>query len=221
MGLAVLLVVWLITFVSTYFFIFHPTWMWLPPVATTYGPQIDSQFRVTYIAMGIVFVAAQVALGLFAWKYRDQGKATAQYSHGNIRLEAVWTVLTAILFIGLNLMGQHIWSQARFQGPAPGALPAPRRARLGGPAPAEDGSRRSDRGEAPGAAAPSLGPTARPRRCVLAPWPVIEAGMQDILRRANNRPGHIFNLGHGVLAPTDPDMLRRLVDAVHEATARH
>src|SRR5438132_1600135 len=56
---------------------------------------------------------------------------------------------------------------------------------------------------------------------LLTDWSTIEAGMQDILRRANNRPGHIFNLGHGVLAPTDPDMLRRLVDAVHEATARN
>jgi uroporphyrinogen decarboxylase len=55
---------------------------------------------------------------------------------------------------------------------------------------------------------------------ILTSWPVIEAGMHDILRRAANRPGHIFNLGHGVLAPTNPDMLRRLVDAVHEATWR-
>ena len=55
---------------------------------------------------------------------------------------------------------------------------------------------------------------------LLTSWPVIEAGMHDILRRAANRPGHIFNLGHGVLAPTNPDMLRRLVDAVHEATWR-
>jgi uroporphyrinogen decarboxylase len=55
---------------------------------------------------------------------------------------------------------------------------------------------------------------------LLTSWPVVEAGMHDILCRANNRPGHIFNLGHGVLAPTDPDMLRRLVDAVHEATRR-
>ena len=121
MGLALLLIIWLITFVSTYLFIAPPSWMWLPPVATTTGPQIDSQFHVTYIAMGIVFVAAQVALGLFAWKYRDRGKEHAYYSHGNIRLEAVWTVLTAILFIGLNLMGEHIWAQARFQGPAPGS----------------------------------------------------------------------------------------------------
>ncbi|HLJ36646.1 MAG TPA: uroporphyrinogen decarboxylase [Ktedonobacteraceae bacterium] len=55
---------------------------------------------------------------------------------------------------------------------------------------------------------------------LLTSWDVIEQGMRDVLRRAANRPGHIFNLGHGVLAPTNPDMLRRLVDAVHEETAR-
>lgn len=55
---------------------------------------------------------------------------------------------------------------------------------------------------------------------LLTSWDVIERGMRDVLRRAANRPGHIFNLGHGVLAPTNPDMLRRLVDAVHEETAR-
>ena len=55
---------------------------------------------------------------------------------------------------------------------------------------------------------------------LLTSWDVVEQGMRDVLRRAANRPGHIFNLGHGVLAPTDPDMLRRLVDAVHEETTR-
>ncbi len=55
---------------------------------------------------------------------------------------------------------------------------------------------------------------------LLTPWETIEAGMRDVLRRANGRAGHIFNLGHGVLAPTSPDTLRRLVEAVHESTAR-
>ncbi|HXZ05381.1 MAG TPA: uroporphyrinogen decarboxylase [Ktedonobacteraceae bacterium] len=55
---------------------------------------------------------------------------------------------------------------------------------------------------------------------LLTSWDVIEKGMQDVLQRAANRPGHIFNLGHGVLADTPPDMLRRLVDAVHELTRR-
>ncbi|GAC1350750.1 MAG: uroporphyrinogen decarboxylase [Ktedonobacteraceae bacterium] len=55
---------------------------------------------------------------------------------------------------------------------------------------------------------------------LLTDWKTIEVGMHDVLRRANNRPGHIFNLGHGVLAPTEPDILRRLVATVHETTTR-
>jgi uroporphyrinogen decarboxylase len=55
---------------------------------------------------------------------------------------------------------------------------------------------------------------------VLAPWPVVEEGMKDVLARAGGRPGHIFNLGHGVMPETDPAMLARLVEAVHEATMR-
>ena len=118
MGLALLVVICLITFVSSYFFAAH-TW-WMPAVASTYGPAIDAQFTYTYIAMGVVFVAAQVALGWFAWRYRDRSQPV-KYSHGNLRLEFTWTILTAILFVGLNLMGQKIWAEARFNGEAPDA----------------------------------------------------------------------------------------------------
>jgi uroporphyrinogen decarboxylase len=55
---------------------------------------------------------------------------------------------------------------------------------------------------------------------VLAPWPAVEAGMRDVLARAGGRPGHIFNLGHGVMPETDPAMLARLVEAVHRETMR-
>ena len=55
---------------------------------------------------------------------------------------------------------------------------------------------------------------------VLAGWQATEQGARDVLRRAGGRPGHIFNLGHGVLPESDPDILRRLVDFVHEETAR-
>jgi uroporphyrinogen decarboxylase len=37
-----------------------------------------------------------------------------------------------------------------------------------------------------------------------------------ILRAAGGRPGHIFNLGHGVLVETDPGVLRRVCELVHE-----
>jgi uroporphyrinogen decarboxylase len=54
---------------------------------------------------------------------------------------------------------------------------------------------------------------------LLAPWPRVEAVTRDVLARAGGRPGHIFNLGHGVLPQTDPDMLTRLRELVHEETA--
>ena len=53
---------------------------------------------------------------------------------------------------------------------------------------------------------------------LLGPWQRVEAAARDILRRAGGRPGHIFNLGHGVLPATDPDVLTRLVGLVREAT---
>jgi len=55
---------------------------------------------------------------------------------------------------------------------------------------------------------------------LLAGWDATQEGALDVLRRAANRPGHIFNLGHGVLPETDPDLLTRLVDLVHTETAR-
>jgi len=55
---------------------------------------------------------------------------------------------------------------------------------------------------------------------VLAGWDATAEGARDVLRRAANRPGHIFNLGHGVLPDSDPVLLRRLVELVHEESTR-
>jgi uroporphyrinogen decarboxylase len=55
---------------------------------------------------------------------------------------------------------------------------------------------------------------------LLGPWERVEAGALDVLARAAGRPGHIFNLGHGVMPDTDPDVLGRLRAFVHEQTAR-
>jgi uroporphyrinogen decarboxylase len=49
----------------------------------------------------------------------------------------------------------------------------------------------------------------------LAPWPVVEASAREVLAANGGRPGHIFNLGHGVLPETDPAVLERLVEVVH------
>ncbi|MDQ7840101.1 MAG: uroporphyrinogen decarboxylase [bacterium] len=51
---------------------------------------------------------------------------------------------------------------------------------------------------------------------LLAPFEVAAGAAHDILSESAARPGHIFNLGHGVLPQTPPDHLRRLVELVHE-----
>jgi uroporphyrinogen decarboxylase len=55
---------------------------------------------------------------------------------------------------------------------------------------------------------------------LLAGWDATRDGAQAVLGEAAGRTGHVFNLGHGVLPQTDPQLLRRLVEFVHEHTAR-
>lgn len=50
---------------------------------------------------------------------------------------------------------------------------------------------------------------------LFAPWPEIERRASDILNRAAGRPGHIFNLGHGILTETPVEHVARLVEFVH------
>lgn len=50
-----------------------------------------------------------------------------------------------------------------------------------------------------------------------APWPVLEAAVRDVVARGRVAPAHVFNLGHGVPPETDPAVLTRVVELVHEA----
>jgi cytochrome c oxidase subunit II len=121
MGLVLLIVISLITLLSTYFFV-AKTW-WLPVGASAIAPAIDHHFAITFILMGIVFVAAQLSLGYLVWRYRDSGSSSQKvvYSHGNVKLELIWTALTAVLFVGLNLMSSSIWASERFRPAGPNA----------------------------------------------------------------------------------------------------
>jgi uroporphyrinogen decarboxylase len=48
-----------------------------------------------------------------------------------------------------------------------------------------------------------------------APWEVVADATRDVLARNAGHPGHIFNLGHGVMPETDPGVLERIVELVH------
>ncbi|MCB0139623.1 MAG: uroporphyrinogen decarboxylase, partial [Caldilineaceae bacterium] len=53
---------------------------------------------------------------------------------------------------------------------------------------------------------------------LMAPWEQLKKRAQIVLDQAAGHPGHIFNLGHGILPSTPVDNVRRLVDFVHEYT---
>jgi len=55
---------------------------------------------------------------------------------------------------------------------------------------------------------------------LLAPWPVVEHRALQVLDAGRTAEGHVFNLGHGVLPQTNPEVLARLADLVHTASAR-
>ncbi|GAB4048061.1 uroporphyrinogen decarboxylase [Catellatospora paridis] len=55
---------------------------------------------------------------------------------------------------------------------------------------------------------------------LFAPWEVVEREVRRVLAEGRTAPGHVFNLGHGVLPETDPTVLTRIVELVHTLSAR-
>lgn len=121
MGRVLAVIIWLLTILSVGLFL-NKKW-WLPPSISEHGPALDRQFLITILVVGIAFAAAQIGLGYMVWKYRDTGKPgeRALYTHGSNRLEVVWTVITAVVFIALGVMGQSVWANLRLNDAPPGA----------------------------------------------------------------------------------------------------
>jgi cytochrome c oxidase subunit 2 len=120
MGRVLAVFIWVMTLLSVGMF-FNPNW-WFPPAITEHGPAYDQQFLLTIIIVGVAFAAAQIGLGYAVWRYRDTGDgARAVYSHGNNRLEMIWTGITAFIFIGVALLGQRVWAQLHFEPAPPGS----------------------------------------------------------------------------------------------------
>jgi cytochrome c oxidase subunit 2 len=113
MGRVLAVIIWIITLLSVLLFI-SGKW-WFPAAISEHAPALDRQFMITIVVVGLAFTAAQIGLGWMVWKYRDTGKAgdRALYSHGSNRLEVLWTVITAVVFITLAVMGQSVWASLR------------------------------------------------------------------------------------------------------------
>ena len=120
MGRALAVIIWILTLLSVGLFV-SKKW-WFPPSIADHGAALDRQFMITILVVGVAFAAAQIGLGYMLWKYRDTNTATrATYTHGSNRLEVLWTVITAAIFVGLAVMGQTVWASLRLNDAPPGS----------------------------------------------------------------------------------------------------
>ncbi len=98
---------------------------WAPPVDISIsGPMIDQQLKETMIVTGLIFLAAQILLGVFVWKYSGRGQtATIKALPGGAKV----MIIAAFLFVSVEVLalgtiGQKAWAAVYFTQPSPKAL---------------------------------------------------------------------------------------------------
>ncbi len=90
-----------------------PFWLRLPEQASTYAHEIDGMFHLIMWITGIIFVIVEALLFYFLWKYRHREGRRAHYTHGNNRLEVVWTIIPALICVLLALMSRGLWTKIK------------------------------------------------------------------------------------------------------------
>ena len=90
-----------------------PTWMRLPEQVSTYAPRIDDMFHLIMWITGVIFVLVEGVLLFFLWKYRSRPGREVHYTHGNNRLEVVWTIIPALICVMLALLSRRIWEDVK------------------------------------------------------------------------------------------------------------
>lgn len=87
---------------------------WLPADFSVHGRSIDLIFLFIYWVTLAVFIAVEVLLAWFVVRYRRRpDQAKARFIHGNTRLEIVWTVIPAAIFLVIAMWSQRVWDDYR------------------------------------------------------------------------------------------------------------
>jgi cytochrome c oxidase subunit II len=121
MGKVIALLLVLITVGALYLFLGQHTW-WFPENISAHGGAIDSQFYRTAVVVGVAFTLAQLALGYAVVRFGRRGTERAVYTHGSNKLEAVWTSVTAVVFVILAILGQRVWANLHLTQTPPDAV---------------------------------------------------------------------------------------------------
>jgi cytochrome c oxidase subunit II len=103
--------------VSTFFF----SRPWIPTLFSDRGA-IDHALWVSLVLTGVVFIATNLILAWFAWRYQDAAGARAIYWHDNPKLEWTWTLVTAVILFVILFNALGLWASINSPAPADAAL---------------------------------------------------------------------------------------------------
>lgn len=88
---------------------------WLPTNYAEHGASMDTLFNVIFWMSVITFVGVFAAMIYFCIRYRHQaGKKKAVFTHGNTRLEMIWTLIPAVILIVLAVFSKRVWDNYRY-----------------------------------------------------------------------------------------------------------
>ncbi len=92
--------------------------IWLPRDVSEHGHQIDHLFNFILILTGLVFIATEVVLFWFLWKYEGgTNKEPAKFTHGSHNLEVVWTILPAATLLFIAIYQMNAWADVKIRKP--------------------------------------------------------------------------------------------------------
>ncbi len=92
--------------------------VWLPKDVSEHGSQIDGLFYFILALTGVVFVATELLLFWFIWKYDESNtKGPATYIHGSHTLEVVWTIIPAVVLLFLAIYQMNTWADVKMRRP--------------------------------------------------------------------------------------------------------
>ncbi len=92
--------------------------VWLPKDVSEHGRDIDALFYFILVLTGIVFVATEVLLFWFIWKYdAAKVKGAATYIQGSHTLEVVWTIIPAATLLFLAIYQMNTWADVKMRRP--------------------------------------------------------------------------------------------------------
>ena len=91
----------------------------LPPNVSSYGGDIDSLYHLILWITAITFFLVQGTLLFFLWRYRASASKKAIYTHGNMRLEVLWTAVPTVIVIMLGFMSRSLWAHIKKEVPTP------------------------------------------------------------------------------------------------------